>query len=294
MSVYKNIINIMNYISFLNNNEERFGIVFNNKVTDLTGQINNIKSLKELIQFNCLEEGRSYAKNNPGDIDINSIKLLPVIPNPSKIICVGLNYHEHVKETEKTIADNPVTFQRFNDSQVAHMENMIIPKASDNLDFEGEMALIMKDSESHLSEDDALKYIAGYSCYNDGSVRDWQRHTKSTFGMGKNFKKTGSFGPHMVLAQDIDDYKQLTIKTYLNGEVMQSASLSQLIFDLPFLISYVSKALPWRAGDVLVTGTPGGVGFKRNPPIYLKEGDKVDITISEIGTLSNTLQNEVL
>ena len=294
MSVYNNNIKIMNFISFLNNNEERFGIVFNNKVTDLTGQINNIKSLKELIQFNCLEEGRSYAKNNPGDIDINSIKLLPVIPNPSKIICVGLNYHEHVKETEKTIADNPVTFQRFNDSQVAHMENMIIPKASDNLDFEGEMALIMKDSESHLSEDDALKYIAGYSCYNDGSVRDWQRHTKSTFGMGKNFKKTGSFGPHMVLAQDIDDYKQLTIKTYLNGEVMQSASLSQLIFDLPFLISYVSKALPWRAGDVLVTGTPGGVGFKRNPPIYLKEGDKVDITISEIGTLSNILQNEVL
>ena len=294
MSVYNNNMNIMNFISFLNNNEERFGIVFNNKVTDLTGQINNIKSLKELIQFNCLEEGRSYAKNNPGDIDINSIKLLPVIPNPSKIICVGLNYHEHVKETEKTIADNPVTFQRFNDSQVAHMENMIIPKASDNLDFEGEMALIMKDSESHLSEEDALKYIAGYSCYNDGSVRDWQRHTKSTFGMGKNFKKTGSFGPHMVLAQDIDDYKQLTIKTYLNGEVMQSASLSQLIFDLPFLISYVSKALPWRAGDVLVTGTPGGVGFKRNPPIYLKEGDKVDITISEIGTLSNTLQNEVL
>ena len=294
MSVYNNNMNIMNFISFLNNNEERFGIVFNNKVTDLTGQINNIKSLKELIQFNCLEEGRSYAKNNPGDIDINSIKLLPVIPNPSKIICVGLNYHEHVKETEKTIADNPVTFQRFNDSQVAHMENMIIPKASDNLDFEGEMALIMKDSESHLSENDALKYIAGYSCYNDGSVRDWQRHTKSTFGMGKNFKKTGSFGPHMVLAQDIDDYKQLTIKTYLNGEVMQSASLSQLIFDLPFLISYVSKALPWRAGDVLVTGTPGGVGFKRNPPIYLKEGDKVDITISEIGTLSNTLQNEVL
>ena len=287
-------MNIMNFISFLNNNEERFGIVFNNKVTDLTGQINNIKSLKELIQFNYLEEGRSYAKNNPGYIDINSIELLPVIPNPSKIICVGLNYHEHVKETEKTIADNPVTFQRFNDSQVAHMENMIIPKVSDNLDFEGEMALIMKDSESHLSEDDALKYIAGYSCYNDGSVRDWQRHTKSTFGMGKNFKKTGSFGPHMVLAQDIDDYKQLTIKTYLNGEVMQSASLSQLIFDLPFLISYVSKALPWRAGDVLVTGTPGGVGFKRNPPIYLKEGDKVDITISEIGTLSNTLQNEVL
>ena len=241
-----------------------------------------------------MAKGRDYAKNNPGDINLSSIKLLPVIPNPSKIICVGLNYHEHVKETEKTVADNPVTFQRFNDSQTAHLQNMIIPKASDKLDFEGEMALIMKDTGSHINEDTALDCIAGYSCYNDGSVRDWQRHTKSTFGMGKNFKKTGSFGPHMVMAQDIDDYKKLTIETFLNGEVMQSASLSQLIFDLPFLISYVSKALPWRAGDVLVTGTPGGVGFKRNPPIYLKEGDKVDISISEIGTLSNTLQNEVI
>ena len=276
------------------NNEERFGIVSDNKVTDLTGQINNTNSLKELIKSNGLQEGRNYAKNNTGEIDLNSIKLLPVIPNPSKIICVGLNYHEHVKETEKTVADNPVTFQRFNDSQTAHLQDMIIPKASDKLDFEGEMALIMKDTGSHINEDNALNCIAGYSCYNDGSVRDWQRHTKSTFGMGKNFKKTGSFGPHMVMAEDIDDYKKLTIETFLNGEVMQSASLSQLIFDLPFLISYVSKALPWRAGDVLVTGTPGGVGFKRNPPIYLKEGDKVDISISEIGTLSNTLQNEVI
>ena len=276
------------------NNEERFGIVSDNKVTDLTGQINNTNSLKELIKSNGLQKGRNYAKNNPGEIDLNSIKLLPVIPNPSKIICVGLNYHDHVKETEKSVADNPVTFQRFNDSQTAHLQNMIIPKASDKLDFEGEMALIMKDTGSHINEDNALDCIAGYSCYNDGSVRDWQRHTKSTFGMGKNFKKTGSFGPHMVMAEDIDDYKKLTIETFLNGEVMQSASLSQLIFDLPFLISYVSKALPWRAGDVLVTGTPGGVGFKRNPPIYLKEGDKVDISISEIGTLSNTLQNEVI
>ena len=276
------------------NNEERFGIVSDNKVTDLTGQINNTNSLKELIKSNGLQEGRNYAKNNPGVINLNSIKLLPVIPNPSKIICVGLNYHEHVKETEKTVADNPVTFQRFNDSQTAHLQNMIIPKASDKLDFEGEMALIMKDTGGHINEENALDCIAGYSCYNDGSVRDWQRHTKSTFGMGKNFKKTGSFGPHMVMAEDIDDYKKLTIETFLNGEVMQSASLSQLIFDLPFLISYVSKALPWRAGDVLVTGTPGGVGFKRNPPIYLKEGDKVDISISEIGTLSNTLQNEVI
>ena len=284
----------MNFISFLKDGEEKFGISQDQKITDLTGKINGSNSLKELIFSNGLHEARRYAENNPGDLDIKLINLLPVIPNPSKIICVGLNYHDHVKETEKTVADNPVTFQRFNDSQAAHLEKMIIPYASDKLDFEGEMALIMKESGSHIKEEDALNHIAGYSCYNDGSIRDWQRHTKSTFGMGKNFKKTGSFGPHMVLAEDIEDYKKLTLETVLNGEVMQSASLSQLIFDLPFLISYVSKALPWRAGDVLVTGTPGGVGFKRNPPIFLKEGDKVDVKISEIGTLSNTLQNEVL
>ena len=284
----------MNFISYLKDGEEKFGISQDHKIIDLTGKINGSNSLKELIFSNGLHEARKYAANHPGDLDIKFINLLPVIPNPSKIICVGLNYHDHVKETEKTVADNPVTFQRFNDSQAAHLENMIIPYASEKLDFEGEMALIMKESGSHIKEEDALKYVAGYSCYNDGSVRDWQRHTKSTFGMGKNFKKTGSFGPHMVLAEDIQDYKKLTLETVLNGEVMQSASLSQLIFDLPFLISYVSKALPWRAGDVLVTGTPGGVGFKRNPPIFLKEGDKVDIIISEIGTLSNTLQNEVL
>ena len=284
----------MNFISYLKDGEEKFGISQDHKITDLTGKINGSNSLKELIFSNGLHEARKYAANHPGDLDIKFINLLPVIPNPSKIICVGLNYHDHVKETEKTVADNPVTFQRFNDSQAAHLEKMIIPNASDKLDFEGEMALIMKESGSHIQEKDALSFVAGYSCYNDGSVRDWQRHTKSTFGMGKNFKKTGSFGPHMVLAEDIQDYKKLTLETVLNGEVMQSASLSQLIFDLPFLISYVSKALPWRAGDVLVTGTPGGVGFKRNPPIFLKEGDKVDIIISEIGTLSNTLQNEVL
>ena len=203
---------------------------------------------------------------------------------------LGLKSNKHRGKTFPKF--NIKKYKSFDD--IFSTEKMIIPYASDKLDFEGEMALIMKESGSHIKEEDALNHIAGYSCYNDGSVRDWQRHTKSTFGMGKNFKKTGSFGPHMVLAEDIEDYKKLTLETVLNGEVMQSASLSQLIFDLPFLISYVSKALPWRAGDVLVTGTPGGVGFKRNPPIFLREGDKVDVKISEIGTLSNTLQNEVL
>ena len=136
-----------------------------------------------------------------------------------------------------------------------------------------------------------MKHVVGYSCYNECTVRDWQQHT-SQFGMGKNFEKTGSFGPHMVLAETIPDYKKLSIRTRLNGKVMQDAKLSQLIFDIPILISYISKAISWRAGDVLVTGTPGGVGFKRKPPVFMKEGDKVEVEIESVGLLSNVIKNE--
>ena len=133
----------------------------------------------------------------------------------------------------------------------------------------------------------------GYSCYNECTVREWQQHTRQ-FGMGKNFERTGSFGPHMILAENIPDYTKLSIQTRLNGTVMQSAKLSQLIFDIPILISYVSKAMAWRAGDILVTGTPGGVGFKRNPPIFMKPGDNVEVDITDIGVLSNTIKDEII
>ena len=167
------------------------------------------------------------------------------------------------------------------------------PTVSESLDFEGEMAVVMDEGGKHIKPEDALKHIVGFSCYNESTIREWQRHTRQ-FGMGKNFEKTGSFGPHMVLAEDIPDYKSLTIETRLNGEVMQNAKLSQLIFDIPILISYVSKAMAWRAGDVLVTGTPGGVGFKRNPPVFMKPGDNVEVEITDIGVLSNTIKDEII
>tara|TARA_X000001036_G_C20304004_1_gene653583 strand:- start:70 stop:690 length:621 start_codon:yes stop_codon:yes gene_type:complete len=204
---------------------------------------------------------------------------------------VGLNYSEHVEETGRKLEKNPVIFFRVSDSQTAHNSAIKKPKVSNHLDFECEMAVIMSNTEKHIKEENALNYVVGYSCYNDSTVRDWQQHT-SQFGLGKNFQSTGSFGPHMVLSEDIPDYKKLEIQTRLNGNVMQKAKLSQLIFDLPFLISYISKAVPWRAGDVLVTGTPGGVGFKRKPPIYMKDGDKVEVEISKIGILSNHIKLE--
>ena len=283
----------MKFISYLHDSKAKFGILDNNLITDLTGKISGAENLKDLIFKNGISEAKKYASTNPGNLSVEDIQYLPVIPNPGKIICVGLNYSEHVKETNRTVEENPVIFHRFPESQTSHLQAIQRPIASDNLDFEGEMAVIMGEAGKHVKPEDALKHIVGYSCYNESTIRDWQRHTRQ-FGMGKNFEKTGSFGPHMVLAEDIPDYKSLTIETRLNGEVMQNAKLSQLIFDLPILISYVSKAMSWRAGDVLVTGTPGGVGSKRNPPVYMKPGDNVEVEISNIGVLSNTVEDEII
>ena len=282
----------MKFVSFLQKSQAKFGISDGKNITDLTGKINGANTLKELISNKGIEEAKQYAKKIPGDISLDKIEYLPVIPNPGKIICVGLNYSEHVKETGRTVEQNPVIFFRVPESQTAHKQPIQKPKVSESLDYECEMAVIMDEAGKHIDPKDALKHIIGYSCYNECTVREWQQHTRQ-FGMGKNFEKTGSFGPHMILAENIPDYTKLTIQTRLNGKVMQDAKLSQLIFDIPSLISYISKAIPWRAGDVLVTGTPGGVGFKRKPPIFMKDGDKVEVEISEIGVLSNIIKDEI-
>ena len=281
----------MKFVSFLLKGQAKFGISDGKNLTDLTGKIKGAKTLKELISNKGIQEAKEYAKKNTGNISLNQIEYLPVIPNPGKIICVGLNYSEHVKETGRTVEQNPVIFLRVPESQTAHKQPIQRPKVSTHLDYECEMAVIMGDAGKHIKPENALKHIVGYSCYNESTVRDWQQHTRQ-FGMGKNFEKTGSFGPHMVLAENISDYTKLSIQTRLNGKVMQDAKLSQLIFDIPTLISYISKAIPWRAGDVLVTGTPGGVGFKRKPPVFMKEGDQVEVEISEIGILSNIIKDE--
>ena len=196
----------MKFISFNHDNSEKFGIIENNLITDLTGKIDGALSLKELIKIKKIKEAKEYAKSNPGSIKSDEIKYSPLIPNPGKIICVGLNYSEHVKETNRTVEENPVIFHRFPESQTAHMQAIQRPTVSESLDFEGEMAVIMGEGGKHIKPEDALKHIVGFSCYNESTIREWQRHTRQ-FGMGKNFEKTGSFGPHMVLAEDIPDYK---------------------------------------------------------------------------------------
>lgn len=213
---------------------------------------------------------------------------LPVIPDPAKILCVGLNYENHRKETGRAVVSNPTIFTRFADSQTGHCRDIVLPPESHQLDYEGELAVIIGRGGRRIPAADALDHVAGYACYNDGSVRDWQAHTIQ-FTPGKNWPETGSFGPWMVTPDEFGPLGPQRLLTRLNGQVMQEAALSDMIFSVPQLIEYVSTFTPLSPGDVIVSGTPGGVGVKRDPPVFMKEGDRVEVEIDGLGVLVNTI-----
>ena len=288
----------MKYVSFENNNKKCFGILEEDNIYDLTAHYEKYREGLEWLPTlkSALEQDKldTLAKLNLSElpkVTHNEINLLPVIPNPGKIFCVGLNYENHRVETKRPESQKPTIFTRFSDSQTAHDDNIICPKVSDKLDYEGELAIIIGRSGRYISQENALKHIAGYSCYNDATVRDWQKHT-SQFTPGKNFSKTGGFGPYMLTADEVADYTSMNLQTRLNGEIMQDASLSDLIFPIPELIAYCSSFIELKPGDVIVTGTPGGVGDRRDPPVYMKENDTVEIEISNLGTLTNKIIKE--
>ena len=247
--------------------------------------------IKEAIESDLLYLAADYLEGRTPDFAMSDVTLLPVIPNPAKIICIGLNYENHRKETKRPDVEHPTIFVRYPDSQVAHGQALIKPKSSERFDYEGEMAVIIGDGGRNISEETALDHVAGYACYNDGSVRNWQRHT-SQFTPGKTFPGTGAFGPYMVTPDEVGDYTKLPIQTRLNGKIMQDAKLSDLIFPVPRLINYVSQFTPLAGGDVIVSGTPGGVGDKREPPVYMVPGDFVEVEIGILGTLANPVIGE--
>jgi 2-keto-4-pentenoate hydratase/2-oxohepta-3-ene-1,7-dioic acid hydratase in catechol pathway len=214
-----------------------------------------------------------------------------VIPNPDKILCIGLNYETHRKETGRSEVENPTVFGRFANSQTGHLANIVRPRVSKDLDFEGELAVIIGRPGRYISRKDAWDHIAGYACYNEGSVRDYQRHTHQ-FTPGKNFPETGAFGPWMVTPDEAGDLAPLRLQTRLNGQVVQDATISQMIFDIPRQIEYCSAFTRLEPGDVIVTGTPGGVGSRRTPPLWMKPGDVVEVEIDRIGLLRNGIADE--
>lgn len=224
-------------------------------------------------------------------IPLESVTLLPPVPNPDKIICIGLNYMSHIKETGRDKPQWPSIFTRYPSSVVGHGESLVRPKVSDWFDFEGELAIIIGKPGRNISAANAYDHVAGYTCFNDGSIRDFQRHT-TQFWAGKNFDRSGAMGPWLVTSDEIQEPGAQEMTTRLNGEVMQSTSISDLAFSIPELIEYLSTVTELLPGDVIATGTPSGVGLFREPKLFMKAGDRIEIEISGIGVLSNLVEDE--
>jgi len=284
--------NGMKLASFEYRGTASFGVVEGEHVVDLApiaGEVGG--SLKAALANGSLPAIGKWAAGQAARIALSDVTLLPVVPDPEKILCVGINYLSHVKETGREIPVHPMIFTRWADSQVAHGGPIVRPLASEKLDFEGELAVVIGKTARHVRREDSASYIAGYSCYNDGSVRDWQKHTIQ-FIPGKNFPSTGGFGPWLVTADEVGDPSALTLTTRLNGAVVQKAKTDDLIFDVGRLIEYCSTFTELHAGDVIITGTTGGVGAFRTPPLWMKAGDVVEVEISRIGTLRNIVVDE--
>lgn len=224
-------------------------------------------------------------------LPLAGIRFLPVIPAPGKIFCVGHNYEEHRIETARDETRHPLLFLRVAESQTAHLQPIRRPAESTELDYEGEIAVVIGKAGRRIRAEDAWAHVAGYSAYNDGSIRDWQRHSMQ-FTAGKNFSGTGAFGPWLVTRGEIADGCELTLQTRLNGQVMQHSSTAAMIFPIPVLVAYISTFTTLQPGDVIVTGTPGGVGAKRHPAVWMKPGDLVEVEVSQVGVLANTIAAE--
>ncbi|QBC31226.1 MULTISPECIES: fumarylacetoacetate hydrolase family protein [Pandoraea] len=282
----------MKLASFSTSQGPSFGVVRDDVIFDLGKRLDGrFADLKALIAADAFREAAQAIEGAQADYALADVTLLPVIPNPEQIFCVGLNYAEHVKETHREVTEQPVIFMRLPASQVGHAQPMLRPPESQQFDYEGEIAVIIGRGGRRIAEADAWEHIAGYACYNDGSVRDWQRHT-TQWGPGKNFYRTGAFGPWMVTRDEIAPNALMTLVTRLNGQEVQRATTEMLIHGIARQIAYLSTFTPLFAGDVIVTGTPGGVGAKRNPPLFMKPGDVVEVEVDRIGVLRNSIADE--
>ena len=280
----------MKLASFKVNNKSTYGVLSGDVLHEPGDAFQaRYPDLRSAIAAGALEELES--SDIEASYDVDSVQFLPLIPNPDKILCVGVNYRPHIEEMGRDIPDHPVVFVRFSGSQAGHRQPVLRPQASEKFDFEGELAIVVGKPARHVSRVDALDYIAGYCCFMDGSVRDWQKHTMQ-FTPGKNFDSSGSMGPWLVTSDEVADPTVLTLTTRVNGEIMQEGRVADLLFDIPALIEYCSTFTQLLPGDVIATGTPGGVGAARTPPRWLKAGDSVEVDIPGVGLLVNPVADE--
>ena len=282
----------MQYASFLApNGSETWGVVIDETTHDLgpTG-LNLAQTIRESIEKGIF--GTDLDLTGAPTRPESEITFLPSLTNPGKIICIGVNYRAHQEESGKTGQSAPTVFTRFADTQMGHLADAVKPASTTKFDYEGEMALVIGKEAWHVTEEDSWDHIAGYAAYNDFSVRDWQK-AASQWIPGKNFPSTGGFGPYLVPAADLGDVNELTLETRVNGETRQKASVADLYFTIPQLMAYVTGFTKLNPGDVIVTGTPGGVGLFWGEGGLLDAGDVVEVEITGLGTLRNTVANEI-
>jgi 2-keto-4-pentenoate hydratase/2-oxohepta-3-ene-1,7-dioic acid hydratase in catechol pathway len=256
------------YATFSIGGKARWGRVDSDRVVSLE---DFFPSLKVALEAGAIATGELTQATGPS-FALAEVEFLPVLPDPAKILCVGLNYENHRRETGRTQVAHPTIFTRFADSQIGHGAPIMRPRESTQLDFEGELAIVIGTGGRRIAAAAAIEHVAGYSCYNDASIRDWQAHTIQ-FTPGKNFPGTGAFGPWLVTPEEFGRPGPQRLQTRLNGRVMQEAVLAQMIFPIEIIVEYCSTFTPLSPGDVIVTGTPGGVGAKRNPQVFMEPGD---------------------
>ena len=282
----------MKLLSFRRHDKASYGVLIGDEVFDLGPRLGQkYPTLRYALVPEGIAEIRRLIAGAKADFPLTDIEFLPVVPDAGKIICVGRNYGEHVKEGSNAVTEKPMLFPRYPSAHVGHGQSIVRPFVSEKLDYEGELACVIGRVARHVSADHALEYIAGYTCFNDGSVRDWQKHTHQLM-QGKTFWHSGAMGPWIVTADEIPDPSNLTLTTRVNRQQVQHSSTGNMIFNIPYLIEYISTVIDLQPGDVIATGTPEGVGLHRKPQLFLKQGDIVEVELSGIGILKNSVVDE--
>jgi 2-keto-4-pentenoate hydratase/2-oxohepta-3-ene-1,7-dioic acid hydratase in catechol pathway len=280
----------MRLASFAIGKNESYGVLAGNGIVDIGARAGNRwPTLRSVLAADALNEVGALAAKHAPDYAVTDVRWLPVLPDADKVMCIGRNYRDHAAEIGSELPENPRVFLKHRSAIVAHEEPIVRPTVSGDFDYEGELTVVIGRTGRHIAPERALDHVAGYTLLNDGSLRDYQTH--SLFA-GKNFERTSAFGPSLTTADAIPDPRKLTLLTRLNGTEVQRSGVDKLIYDIPFLISYLSRITTLLPGDCIATGTPAGVGMQRKPPLWMKPGDVIEVEVAEIGILRNRVTAE--
>lgn len=286
--------NRMRFLSFRVGREERYGAILEDRVVDLSERMPEYPTLRHVLEAGALVRAQDVAVSASADYDLDEIAWLPPLPNPRKIVCIGINYPDRQPRYAPEGRDSrfPSVFLRTRESLVGHRQPLLKPPETEQLDYAGEIALVIGREGRRIPEDKALEHVAGLTVMNEGAARDWMRHGEYYVTQGKNFEGSGAIGPWLMTRDECPPLDQLTLTTHVNGELRQQASTATLRFGFAFLVSYLSTFMRLTPGDLIATGTPGGTGEDYEPPRYLQPGDEVVVAVEGVGTLVNTVTAE--